>query len=122
MLHVPHVGLRHQGDHRGTGVQQGLYLLILGNCHSRLAGCTEGDQLRVRQRQFAVRPCEELGVLGQGAGPSALDKANAVVIEQSRHRKFVDDRVRDALALGTIAQGRVVDVKRIALGNALGKR
>ena len=26
------------------------------------------------------------------------------------------------LALGTIAQGRVVDVKRIALGKALGKR
>ena len=91
LLHVPHVGLRHQGDDRGTGVQQGPYLLILGHCHPCLAGCAEGDQLRMRQRQFVLRSCEELGVLGQGAGPSALDEANAVVIEQPRHRQFVDD-------------------------------
>ena len=116
LLHVPHVGLRHQGDDRGTGVQQGPYLLILGHCHPCLAGGAEGDQLRMREREFVLRSCEELGVFGQGAGPSALDEANAVVIEQSRHREFVDDRVRDALALGTIAQGRVVDVKRVALG------
>ena len=71
------------------------------------------------QLQLAGRGAgEELGVLGHRAGPAALDEAHPELVEQPRHGQLVADRVRDALTLGPVAQGRVEDVECVAVHGA----
>ena len=59
---------------------------------------------------------EELGVLGQRAGPATLDEAHAQRVEVAGDGELVGHRVRDALALGAVAQRRVEDVEGVAEG------
>ena len=54
---------------------------------------------------------EELGVLGIGARPAALDVADAELVEVPRDVQLVLDREVEALLLSAVAQGGVVDVE-----------
>ena len=55
---------------------------------------------------------EELDVLGVGARPAALDEREAVLVEHARDAQLVGERERDVLALGAVAEGRVVEDDR----------
>ena len=55
---------------------------------------------------------EELDVLGVRAGPAALDVRHPELVEHPRHAQLVGQRQRDVLALGAVAQGRVVQDDR----------
>ena len=55
---------------------------------------------------------EELDVLGVGARPAALDEGHAELVEHPRDAQLVGERQRDVLALGAVAQGRVVEDDR----------
>ena len=110
---MPDVGLGNQRDDGGLGVQQGLHLGVLADGEARSPRGAEGHQLGTRQVQLGSRPGEELGVLRQCAGPSTLDEANSEIVEQPSDRQLVGHRVRDALALGTVTQRRVVDVEGV---------
>ena len=55
---------------------------------------------------------EELGVLGVGARPTALDEADAQLVELARDGELVGDREVETLLLRAVAQGGVVDVER----------
>ena len=62
---------------------------------------------------------EELDVLGVGARPAALDVGHPVLVEHPRDAQLVGERQRDVLALGPVAQGRVVEDDRgVARGHA----
>src|SRR5207302_3894174 len=52
---------------------------------------------------------EELGILGIRAGPTALDVVDAQPIKLRRDLELVGHGERDALALRTVAQCRIVD-------------
>ena len=73
----------------------------------------EGGELRVPQLEIGARSGEELGVLGVGSRPAALDEADAQRVEVAGDRQLVGDRQRHPLALGAVAQRRVVDVKSV---------
>ena len=55
---------------------------------------------------------EELDVLGVRARPAALDERHPVLVQHPRHAQLVGQRQRDVLALGAVAQGRVVQDDR----------
>jgi len=116
LRHVAHIRLGYQGDHRGLRIQKCLDLRIVLNRDARFTGRTERDKLRRLQVEFIARPGEELGVLRHGPGPTALDEAHAIAIQQPGNRQLVGHGVRDAFALGTIAQRGVVDVEAVAKG------
>jgi hypothetical protein len=109
-LDVPDVGLGDQGHGRGLGVEQGSYLRVVLDAYPRLAGRPERDEDGMPEIEFLAGPLEELGVLGQGAGPAALDEPDAELVEQPGDRELVDHRVADGLALGPVAQGGVVNL------------
>jgi hypothetical protein len=113
LVHVPQVGLGDQADHRGLRVPQRQHLRVGRGPGAGLAGGPERDQLRVPELQLGAGPGEELGVLGQRAGPAALDEAHAELVEQPRDGELVADREGHALALGTVAQRGVVDVEGV---------
>jgi hypothetical protein len=108
---VPHVGLGHQAHHRRLGVEQCPDLLVLLHADAGLAGGSEGHQLRVPELELGASAGEELGVLGQRAGPPAFDEPDADLVQQSGHRQLVGHRVAHPLALGAVAQRRVEDVE-----------
>ena len=54
---------------------------------------------------------EELGVLGVGAGPAALDEADAQLVEVRRDGELVGHGEVEPLLLRAVAQRRVVDVE-----------
>ena len=113
-LHVPDVGLGHQGDHRRAGVQQRPHLRILVGADTGFAGGAEGDQRRGAQRQFTgPRAGEELRVLGHRPWPATLDETDPELVQQGGHGDLVGDRVGDALPLGTVPQRGVEDVEGI---------
>ena len=60
----------------------------------------------------SARAAEELGVLGVGARPAALDVAHAELVEVAGDRQLVGDGEVEPLLLGAVAQGGVVDVER----------
>ena len=117
---MPDVGLGDQADHRGPGVEQRLHLGVVLDPDTGLPRGAEGDQLRVREVQLGARPGEELGVLGQGPGPAALDVADADLVEQPGDGQLVGDGVAHALSLGAVPQGRVEDVEVQIGGGVLG--
>ena len=84
-----------------------------------MAGRAESRELRVLPAQRPGRG-EELDVLGVRARPAALDVRHAELVEHARDPQLVGERERDVLALGTVAQGRVVEDDRrvVALGHA----
>src|SRR5690606_28557148 len=59
---------------------------------------------------------EELGVLGDGARPAALDEADAELVEQRGDEQLVLHGQVHALLLRAVAQGRVVDVEAVKGG------
>ena len=66
-------------------------------------------------------PPEELGVLGVGAGPAALDVVHAEPVEGAGDLHLVLHREREPLALGAVAEGGVVEPDRGA-GSGVGMR
>ena len=110
------VGLRDEGDDGCLGVEQGAHLRVVLDLDSGLARGAEGDELRGLQVELLAGTGEELGVLRHGPGPAALDEAHAVAIEETGDGELVVDAVGDALALGAVAQGRVIDMEGIPQG------
>ncbi len=108
------VALGDDADHLGAGVQQRLHLRILGSLGAYLAGGPEGDQLGVLE--FQVTGCgagEELGVVGVGARPAALDEADPERHPGPGDRQLVRYERLQALLLGAVAQRGVEDVEGV---------
>jgi hypothetical protein len=76
-------------------------------------GRAERGELRVLEVQFGGGAAEELGVLRDRAGPAALDEADTELVQLPRDDELVGHAEVQALLLGAIAQGRVVDVKGV---------
>ena len=67
-------------------------------------------------RELAGRGArEEIGVLRQCTGPTALDEADPDLVEQPGDGQLVGDGVADALALRAVAQRGVEDVEVVGL-------
>ena len=101
-----------------TGVSAATSSRRLGSSSGRLARwrvLPEGRQLRVLPALLAGGR-EELDVLGVGARPAALDEREAVLVEHPRDAQLVGERERDVLALGAVAEGRVVEGDGGAVG------
>jgi hypothetical protein len=116
LLDMPDVGLGHQRGHRCTRVDQRLHLRVVLDGHAGPAGGAERHHHRVLEHELAVCGArEELGVLGHGSGPAALDEPDADLVEEPGHRQLVGHRVGDALALRSVAQRGVEDVELVGL-------
>ena len=108
LAHVQGRALAEDGAHRRAGLEQ---RRDAGVVLDRDAGAASGAE----RGQAGVRPLlvacagEQLGVLRVGAGPAALDDGHADAIEPARDAQLVGARQRDPLALGAVAQRRVVD-------------
>ena len=97
--------------HRGgAGVEQVAQGGVVVDLARGATGGAEGHQQRPLEAQLARRPVEELDVLGVGAGPAALDEVHAELVELVGDAQLVVDGERDALELGAVAQGGVVDL------------
>jgi hypothetical protein len=107
-------GLGDEADDGGFRVAQGQHLPILSRSYAGPPGGAEGNQLGIPQRQLGAGTGEELGVLGHGTGPAALDETHPDLVEQPGDGELVVDRVADPLALRAVSQGRVEYVERIA--------
>src|SRR6266404_7218245 len=73
-----------------------------------MAGAPEGSQPSVIQTE-RTRSREELSVFDIGAGPSAFDVVDAKLIQPSRYSELVFDGERNAFALRSVSERRVVD-------------
>jgi hypothetical protein len=67
----------------------------------------------VGQPQLGARPPEELGVLRDRARPSALNEPDTELVQPPRDGKLVGHGQGQALLLGTVAQGGVVDMELV---------
>ena len=114
-LDVAVVGLGDQRHHRGARVAQRGHQRVVGGLHAGAAGGAERGQLGVLQVELLARAAEELGVLGVGAGPAALDEAHPELVDRSRDVQLVLHREVEALLLGAVAQRGVVDVEGLAV-------
>jgi hypothetical protein len=83
----------------------------VGGAAPRPGGSRRRPQGRVAQIELSRRAGEELGVLGVGARPAALDEADAELVEVARDGELVRDGEVEPLLLGAIAQRGVVDVQ-----------
>ena len=110
-LDVPVVGLGDQGHDPGAAVAQRRHQRVVGGRDPGTPGGTEGRQLGVLEVELLASAAEELGVLRVGARPAALDEADAELVDVPRDVQLVEDREVQALLLGAVAQGRVVDVE-----------
>jgi hypothetical protein len=106
-LDVQPPALAEDGDYRRVCLQESLERLVRGD-RVGPAGGAEGGQLRVGESEVAG-PSEELGVLGVGAGPAALDVIDAELVELAGDPELVLEGEGDALALRAVTQGGVVD-------------
>jgi hypothetical protein len=111
-LDVPVVRLRDEGDHARAGVAQGRDERVVGSTYAGAAGGAERREPRVAQVELFTGATEELGVLGVGARPAALDVAHAEAVELAGDAQLVGDAEVETLLLGAVAQGGVVDVER----------
>jgi hypothetical protein len=110
-LDVPLVGLGHQGDHPGAAVAERGDERVVGGPNAGPAGGTERRQPRVLEVELLVGAPEELGVLGVGSRPAALDVPDPELVELLGDAELVGDREVQPLLLRAVAQGRVVDVE-----------
>ena len=110
-LDVAVVRLGDQRDHPGAGVAQRGHQRVVGRGDPGPPGGAEGREPRVAQVELLAGAAEELGVLGVGARPAALDVADAEVVEVPRDGQLVGDGEGEPLLLRAVAQGRVVDVE-----------
>ena len=111
--------LRDQGDHARAGLAQ---VRQVGGRVPRPAGGSSRtpSSCAVRRASSVRARAEELGVLGVGARPAALDEAHAEVVQVPGDGQLVVDRQHHALALRAVAQGRVVDVEGVGGAGAGG--
>ena len=80
-LDVAGVRLGDEGDDLRLAVEQGAHERVAVGAAAGPAGGAEGRERRVAQGQVARGAGEELGVLGVGPGPAALDEADAELVE-----------------------------------------
>ncbi len=112
-------GLAHEGEHGRLGLEQGLELRVLGGGDAGAAGGAEGGEFGVLELQlFGLG--EEGDVAGVGAGEAALDVVHPEGVELLRDEQFVGHGEADALPLGAIAEGGVVDFNGVAHGKVGG--
>ena len=111
LLDVQGRGLPHQRDDRRVRVHQRADVGIVLAEQARAAGAAEGGHLGLCQREVPEPP-EELGVLGVGAGPAALDPGDPEPVERAGDLDLVVHRQGEALALGAVAERRVVELQR----------
>src|SRR5260221_11758263 len=107
-------GLAENGDYGGGCVDQHTQLCVVLGAYSGAARTAEGRQFRVVQRH-GLHTLEESSILGIGARPAAFDIVHAELIESPRNTNLILHAVGDALALRTVAEGRVIDFDRPAL-------
>src|SRR5262249_56100058 len=86
---------------------------VAGGSRTRRAGRPERREGGVAELQLGAGPPEELGVLGDRAGPSAFDEADAELVQAPRDGQLVGDGQREAFLLGAVAQRGVVDVEAV---------
>ena len=101
-------------DRRLRGDQLAQVGVVLGPVGA-MPRAPERRQLRVLPALLAGRR-EEVDVLGVGARPAALDEREPVLVEHARDAQLVGERERDVLALGAVAEGRVVEGDGGAVG------
>ena len=111
-LDVAVVRLRDEGDDARAGVTEGTHEGVVGSTYAGPAGGAEGREPRMPEVELLAGAAEELGVLGVGPRPAALDVAHAEAVELLGDAQLVGDREVEALLLGAVAQGGVVDVER----------
>jgi hypothetical protein len=109
---VTGVRLGDEGHDAGAAVAQRADQGVVGRLHAGAASGAERGEPGVPQVQLVDGAAEELGVLGVGARPAALDVADTQTVELSGYRQLVRDRGVEALLLHAVAQGGVVDVER----------
>ena len=109
-LDVAGVRLGDEGDDLGLAVEQRPHLRVALGPAAGPPGRAEGRQGGVAQPQVGRGAGEELGVLGVGAGPAALDEADPQLVEVRRDGELVRHGEVEALLLRAVAQRRVVDV------------
>ena len=107
-IHVEGRGLADQGDDRRPGVHQRADVAVFLAPCARPSGAAEGRHLRARGRRLP-HAAEELGVLGIGAGPAALDVVDAEAVEDAGDLHLVLQREGETLALGAVTEGGVVE-------------
>ena len=111
---VPVVALGDQRHDRRAGLAQRGHLRVVGGHRTRAAGSSRTPRACAwRELEFGAGPPEELGVLGDRAGPAALDEADAELVQAPRDGQLVGDGQGQALLLGTVAQRGVVDVETV---------
>ena len=84
-------------------VDRGIYQRVVRGLHARAAGGAERGQLGVPEVELLRGAAEELGVLGVGARPAALDVAHAQAVELPRDAELVGDREVESLLLRAVA-------------------
>ena len=112
-LHVPVVALGDQGDHRGARLAERGDLRVVRGDGARLARRAERRERGVLEAELGLGAAEELGVLGDGARPAALDEPDAEPVQVPRDHQLVGNREVQALLLCPVAQGGVVDVELV---------
>ena len=110
-LDVLVVALRHQRHDRGAGLTQRGDESVVGRRTVRAPGGAERRERGVLQVELLRRQGEELGVLRVGAGPAALDVADAEVVEVARDVQLVLHGEVEPLLLRAVAHRRVVHVE-----------
>ena len=110
---VPVMTLGDKGHDRRARLTQRGDLRVIGRLGAGPAGRAERGELRVLEVQLALSAAEEIGVLGDGARPPALDEADAQAIQLSGDRELVSDRQVQPLLLGAVTQRGVVDVEAV---------
>ncbi len=110
MLDVVVPGLADQADHVGAGGEQRRQLLVVLRADALAPRRAEGSERGVLQVELGLGSLKELVVFWIGPGPAALDVGDAEVVEEAGHDQLVVGGERDALLLGAVAQGGVVDL------------
>ncbi len=95
---------------RGSGVDEALECRVALGTPADASGRPEGHEPRGLEFQLVGRAGEELVVLGIRPGPAALDPGHTQSVELRGDPQLVVHGERDPLELGSIAEGRVVDL------------
>ena len=112
-LDVAVVALGDQRHDRGARLAERGDLRVVGGVDARLAGRAERGERGVAQVELGLRAAEELGVLRNRARPAALDEPDAETVQVPGDHQLVGNRQVQALLLGAVAEGGVVDVKLV---------
>src|SRR5262249_13431953 len=97
------------GDHGGSRLYLRLDVAVFGRPHAGTARGAEGGDLGGLEHRV-LHALEEAQVLGVGSWPSPLDVVDAEGVEPLGDADLVLHGERDALALGAVAEGSVVDL------------